>query len=189
MRMKRPTRVTREATLDHQQETLLERARLEIQAATVRSIERLYVAAASRKAARREASVGTALRAMSMQHIQIQRCGMRANGADSCQIAKPRLAADRDTRNAESEFSAIAANFADVNRSSVVLAARMPTSWPCVACSSARSRTWRKRPPTGARRQWSIRILGPARNAERTVPMVLRRTSRRRKRCRSASAG
>ena len=70
----------------------------------MRRVERLYVAAASRKAARREASVGTALRAMSMQHIQIQRCGMRANGADSCQIAKPPLAADRDTRNAESEF-------------------------------------------------------------------------------------
>ena len=39
----------------------------------------------------------------------------------------------------------------------VVESQTMPTSWPAATCASVRSRTWRKMPPTGERKQWTIR--------------------------------
>src|SRR5580700_5680582 len=39
----------------------------------------------------------------------------------------------------------------------VRLSAIMPTWWPSSACPLARSRMWRKIPPTGARTAWTMR--------------------------------
>src|SRR5689334_3913204 len=49
-----------------------------------------------------------------------------------------------------------------------------PTRWPRRACSVARSRTCRNRPPTGARRQWRMREeRAPREPARRSEPALV----------------
>src|SRR3954463_13808430 len=49
------------------------------------------------------------------------------------------------------------------NSPPVVESQTMPTMWPAATCASARSRTCRKIPPTGERKQWTILSLSATR--------------------------